>query len=279
MQAVLVLQVLIGFLKLTNACVQFELTQEVSVSDSAQVLTTYSGTHEAQLYSTCAPACLRDIRCNGFDICKDQQLCRTIRGWTPVIPGNVTAGECQRFQRTCQSGEYLERSNGTCVRYDYCDFENDPEPSCFLSESLADDFNWTRQTGPTGSFDTGPTSAARGSYYKYIETSDGLSIFTAKKAILESVRTFQDRTYCLTMYYHMYGNTTNTLTVRTQKGNNAAIDRWQRVGDHGNAWYRLSGLSLALDHETKIFIEATTGSSFTGDIAIDYVELWPFACP
>ena len=118
-----------------------------------------------------------------------------------------------------------------------------------------------------------------------------------------------DKTYCLTMYYHMYGDTTNTLTIRTQKGNNAAIDRWQRAGDHGNAWYRLSGLSLALDSETKviigyskyriwsgildrnwflwtlnrllfqIFIEATTGSSFTGDIAIDYVELWPFACP
>ena len=56
------------------------------------------------------------------------------------------------------------------------------------------------------------------------------------------------------MYYHMYGATTNTLTVRTQKGNNAAIDRWQRVGDHGNAWYRLSGLSLALDSETKVII-------------------------
>ena len=159
------------------------------------------------------------------------------------------------------------------------------------------------------------------------------------KAILESVRTFQgtstkilytqykrkcwikysfnfpflgliiDKTYCLTMYYHMYGDTTNTLTVRTQKGNNAAIDRWQRAGDHGNAWHRLSGLSLPLDPDTKvtfgyqniqiwrccqklvclninrfsfffqIFIEATKGSSYTGDIAIDYIELWPFACP
>ena len=63
---------------------------------------------------------------------------------------------------------------------------------------------------------------------------------------------FVDKTYCLTMYYHMYGDTTNTLTVRTQKGNNAAIDRWQRAGDHGNAWYRLSGLSLPLDPDTKV---------------------------
>ena len=103
-----------------------------------------------------------------------------------------------------------------------------------------------------------------------------------EKAILESVRTFQgtstkicihntkgnvekkysfnfpfhgliiDKTYCLTMYYHMYGDTTNTLTVRTQKGNNAATDRWQRAGDQGNAWYLLSGLSLPLDPDTKV---------------------------
>ena len=55
------------------------------------------------------------------------------------------------------------------------------------------------------------------------------------------------------MHYHMYGDTTNTLTVRTQKGNHTAVDRWQRAGDHGNDWYLLSGLSLALDHETKVF--------------------------
>ena len=52
----------------------------------------------------------------------------------------------------------------------------------------------------------------------------------------------------------MYGDTVSTLAVRTQKGNNAAIDRWHRDGDHGNAWYRLSGLSLALDSETKVII-------------------------
>ncbi|XP_022296041.2 MAM domain-containing glycosylphosphatidylinositol anchor protein 1-like [Crassostrea virginica] len=278
MHGVIVLQMLVfcGFLPLTKTCVPFDLTREVSVSDTVQVLSTHYGVSGEELYGVCARGCTMDIRCNAFDICKDQLLGRTIRGWTPLTPGNVSAGVCQRFQMKCHEGDYLYRPNGTCVSHGYCDFENDPEPSCFLSESLADQFDWTRHTGATSSTGTGPTSAARGSYYKYIETS---TIVLGQKAILESVRTFQDQTYCLTMYYHMYGDTTNTLTVRTQKGNNAAIDRWQRAGDHGNAWYRLSGLSLALDSETKIFIEATKGSSFTGDIAIDYVELWPFACP
>nr|XP_022296041.1 MAM and LDL-receptor class A domain-containing protein 1-like [Crassostrea virginica] len=266
-----------GFLPLTKTCVPFDLTREVSVSDNVQVLSTHYGVSQEELYGVCARKCTIDIRCNAFDICKDQLLGRTIRGWTPLTPGNVSAGVCQRFQMKCQGGDYLYRPNGTCVSHDYCDFENDPEPSCFLSESLNNDqFYWTRHTGATGSSGTGPTSAARESYYKYIETS---TTGIGQKAILESVRTFQDKTYCLTMYYHMYGDTVSTLAVRTQKGKNAAIDRWQRAGDHGNAWYRLSGLSLALDSETKIFIEATKGSSFTGDIAIDYVELWPFACP
>ena len=40
-------------------------------------------------------------------------------------------------------------------------------------------------------------------------------------------------------------------------------------------WYVWKSTCLIL----QIFIEATTGSSVTGEIAIDYVELWPLACP
>ena len=48
--------------------------------------------------------------------------------------------------------------------------------------------SYFHQQGATGSIDTGPTLAARGSYYKYIETS---ATMLGEKAILESVRTFQ----------------------------------------------------------------------------------------
>ena len=100
MHGVIVLQMLVfcGFLPLTKTCVQFDLTREVSVSDTVQVLSTHYGVSQEELYGVCARGCTIDIRCNAFDICNDQLLCRTIRGWTPVTPGNVSAGVCQRFQ-------------------------------------------------------------------------------------------------------------------------------------------------------------------------------------
>eukprot|EP00105_Crassostrea_gigas_P034978 XP_019919126.1 PREDICTED: MAM domain-containing glycosylphosphatidylinositol anchor protein 1-like [Crassostrea gigas] len=81
------------------------------------------------------------------------------------------------------------------------------------------------------------------------------------------------------MYYHMYGSYINTLTIRTQKGNNTAIDRWKLAGNQGDAWHHLSGVNLPLDSQSKIIIEATKGANYEGDIAIDSIELMPFACP
>lgn len=184
----------------------------------------------------------------------------------------------------CQDGYFYDRQNESCLQHYYCDFESNSESACFLSESLSDEFDWTIHTGSTRSTGTGPTSAYHGLHYKYIETSTrgtrlDVSMYLRQRAILESSMAFQAKTYCLTMYYHMYGDTINTLTIRTQKGNNATIDRWKMSGNQGNVWHHLSGVNLPLDFQTKIIMEATKGSSFTGDTAIDYVELWLFACP
>uniref|UniRef100_A0A8W8LTG9 MAM domain-containing protein n=1 Tax=Magallana gigas TaxID=29159 RepID=A0A8W8LTG9_MAGGI len=138
------------------------------------------------------------------------------------------------------------------------------------------------QMNSTPSFNTGPSSAVNGSYYKYIETSRGEgypTFISGQRAILESFIKFSDITYCLAMYYHMYGGYINTLTIRTQKGNNTAIDRWILSGNQGDAWHHLSGVNLPLDSQSKIIIEATKGAYYEGDIAIDSIELLPFACP
>lgn len=63
--------------------------------------------------------------------------------------------------------------------------------------------------------------------------------------------------------------------------------KWMRQIPH---FHQVSSCTVLLDSITEltinvfssvfqIIIEATKGSSFTGDTAIDYVELWPFACP
>eukprot|EP00105_Crassostrea_gigas_P044337 XP_019928485.1 PREDICTED: MAM domain-containing glycosylphosphatidylinositol anchor protein 1-like [Crassostrea gigas] len=81
------------------------------------------------------------------------------------------------------------------------------------------------------------------------------------------------------MYYHMYGGYINTLTIRTQKGNNTAIDHWKLSGNQGDAWHHLSGVTLSLDSPKKIIIEATKGANYEGDIAIDSIKLLPLAGP
>ncbi|XP_034308318.2 MAM domain-containing glycosylphosphatidylinositol anchor protein 1-like [Magallana gigas] len=270
------LQLMVGFSELIHGCIQFDFSSEVSFSDNAQVIGTYPGSSKDELFGICASRCTNDIRCNAIDICSENLKCKLIRGWTPLTTESTSEGVCQRFQMNCQDGYFFDRQNESCIQHDICDFESDPESTCFLPASPSSNFVWTRKSGSTPSSSTGPTAAYRGMYYKYIETTSGSA---GDKAILQSSRAFQVKTYCLTMYYHMYGATINTLTIRTQRGNSAAIDRWTLSGNQGDVWHHLSGVNVPLDSQTKIIIEATKGSSFTGDIAIDYVELWPFACP
>nr|XP_034308344.1 MAM domain-containing glycosylphosphatidylinositol anchor protein 1-like [Crassostrea gigas] len=257
-----------------RSCVKFEFAQELPPSESIQVIFNYSAVSRTELFGVCVPRCMKDIRCNAFDICNGE--CRTIRGWLPIYTDSGSGDLCERHQIKCQDGYFFDRQNESCIQHDICNFESVPESTCFLSAGPSSNIAWTRKSGSTPSSSTGPTAAHRGLYYKFIETSSGAF---GDKAILESSRAFQVKTYCLTMYYHMYGATINTLTIRTQKGNSAAIDHWTLSGNQGDVWHHLSGVNLPLDSQTKIIVEATKGSSITGDIAIDYVELWPFACP
>ena len=52
-----------------------------------------------------------------------------------------------------------------------CSFESSQESLCGMSQSTDDDFDWTRQTGATPSSETGPSKAADGDFYIFIEAS------------------------------------------------------------------------------------------------------------
>nr|XP_034308331.1 MAM domain-containing glycosylphosphatidylinositol anchor protein 1 isoform X1 [Crassostrea gigas] len=277
------LPLIVRFIELINGCIQFKSSREVSFLDNSQMIGTYQGSSKQGLFGVCAPRCNNDIRCNAIDICSENLKCKLISGRTPLTPGNVSEEVCKRFQmQGCPDGYFFDRKENICIAHNYCNFESDPELTCFLSESLSDEFNWTIHANSTPSFNTGPSSAVNGSYYKYIETSRGegyRTYISGQRAILESFMKFSDITYCLAMYYHMYGGYINTLTIRTQKGNNTAIDRWKLSGNQGDAWHHLSGVNLPLDSQTKIIIEATKGAYYEGDIAIDSIELLPLACP
>ncbi|XP_034308335.2 uncharacterized protein [Magallana gigas] len=153
----------------SGSCVLFELAQEVSPTESIQVISNYSAASRTELFGICAPRCMKDIRCNAFDICNGE--CRTIRGWLPVYTDSGSGNVCERHQIDCDAGYYYDRQTERCVRHYYCDFELVTETSCFLSESHADNADWTRHTGTTPYSNTGPSSAKFGSYYKYLQSA------------------------------------------------------------------------------------------------------------
>ena len=53
-----------------------------------------------------------------------------------------------------------------------CGFEDDSNPICDAAQPVGtDDFDWQRHSGGTGSSGTGPSGAAVGDWYLYVEAS------------------------------------------------------------------------------------------------------------
>ena len=72
-------------------------------------------------------------------------------------------------------------------------------------QSTSDDFNWTINSGGTGSSNTGPSSAYEGNYYFYIEASS--PNYSYKTATIESpcFDLSNENQAFFNFNYHMYG--------------------------------------------------------------------------
>ncbi|KAJ7394106.1 Chymotrypsin-like elastase member 3B [Desmophyllum pertusum] len=154
-------------------------------------------------------------------------------------------------------------SRGDAIDGD-CDFEKD---LCNWSQAKNDKFDWTRRSGRTPSSFTGPSSAKKGSYYIYIETS--IPRRPGDKAVL-TLQGANSKSVCLTFYYHMYGSTIRTLSV-----SNKRKVLWSMTGKQGNSWKKAE-VSISGAYDLKI--EGVRGTSFTGDIAIDDLSVADGSC-
>lgn len=140
-----------------------------------------------------------------------------------------------------------------------------------------DDFDWSRNSGETKSSNTGPLSAAEGSFYIYTEANGNES---SKMAILESP--FIDIASLtnpqLRFSYHMYGSFMGTLRVQVSNDRGATwlTDIWSKSGDQGNNWYPanidLSPYNTGTDYFMIRFI-GVTGNNYLSDMAIDNVVI------
>ena len=118
-----------------------------------------------------------------------------------------------------------------------CTFEQN---FCSWTQSLADNFNWTRQQGASPSLQTGPdsdhTTGGSQGYYVFIETS--VPRKPNETAQLVSAMIPATRLKCLGFWYHMYGAHVDTLNVYTKVAAGLGNPVWTRSGTRGDKWWQ-----------------------------------------
>ena len=109
------------------------------------------------------------------------------------------------------------------------------------TQNGADDLNWSQRSNNTPSNNTGPSGAASGTYYYYIEASGSGTGYPNKVAILESpcFDLSGESTATFSFQYHMYGNNVGSLTVQgTSDGTN-----WSNLWTFA-AWCKPNNMKL-----------------------------------
>ena len=143
-----------------------------------------------------------------------------------------------------------------------------------------DDGNWVRNSGSTPSNTTGPSSAANGSFYMFLEASTNNSpgqIGPNATAILVSpcFDLTAETAAVFTFQNHLYGTNIGTLSleVSTDEGK-SWTSIWNLSGNQGNQWNQASvDLASYTGQSITLRFVGTTGSSWRSDIAIDNLEL------
>ncbi len=138
-------------------------------------------------------------------------------------------------------------------------------------QSLDDDKNWIRKTGPSSSYGTGPSSAYDDNYYLYTES------YIHKKSGLYGLFSFENiENPQLSFWYNMHGQKMGELIVQiSDDGGNIWHDVWSEEGEHGIAWYHAIVDLSNYANQSSIIIRfwSISGYSYTTDIAIDLVEV------
>ena len=139
-----------------------------------------------------------------------------------------------------------------------------------------DNREWLRDSLGTPSSGTGPATGANSTaYYLYLETSSGQAYYTGDSAILLSP-SISDLNIHLVFQYHMYGADIGTLSVDVLSEGSWINDVWSLSGQQqlsNNAAWSTVDVDLSEYSVSQIRFRATAAGGFTGDMAIDSVEI------
>lgn len=160
-----------------------------------------------------------------------------------------------------------------------CFLENLSRPASQIASILDTQFDWTQgQTGSTPSSETGPSGASSGQGYAFIEAS--YPRVEGDQAVLRTSNTFLGTIpHCLTFDYHMFGSTygMGELIVYSSNNNSDVTTLFKREGDQGDQWIPAT-VEVPTAGGLVIYFEATRGSSYRSDIAMDNVKIEQGSC-
>ncbi|MBN3035569.1 MAG: hypothetical protein JW861_08275, partial [Bacteroidales bacterium] len=142
-------------------------------------------------------------------------------------------------------------------------------------QSTDDDFDWTRNTGPTPTPETGPPTACEGDYYLYTESS--YPNYPGKSAGLYADFNFSQWVQpSLSFWYHMYGTSMGTLKVQASTDSGVTwSELWSMAGNQGDQWQQATVNLSACSYQYHVRMRflGTTGEGYLSDMAIDFVEV------
>jgi len=141
-----------------------------------------------------------------------------------------------------------------------------------------DDFDWTIQEGGTPTSGTGPSGAAVGSKYAYMEVSP---FYPTKVAVLLGgcfdFTSIPGPT--LSFQYHMFGPFIGTLTLSASMDEGATwMDVWTQTGPAGvdewqTATIEFTDIFAVRGERTLLRFLGVSSFGYTGDIAIDDISI------
>ncbi|XP_063956551.1 MAM and LDL-receptor class A domain-containing protein 1-like [Lytechinus pictus] len=154
-----------------------------------------------------------------------------------------------------------------------CDFEGG---LCSFTQDSTDDFDWTRNSGPTNTANTGPdddhthagSSTIAGSYM-YTE-ADSTSIGQSAR-LNSALFTPITSDSCLTFWYHMHGEQVGIFNVLLASGS-AETMIWTRSGTQGDQWL-VARVPVSGTAPVSVIFEGIMTGDPRSDFALDDILL------
>ena len=138
--------------------------------------------------------------------------------------------------------------------------------------------DWRLDAGGTTSSSTGPSAdynpGTSTGYYLYTES--GSPCYGTVCNLESPYIDLNTYNYQLDFAYHMYGAAMGSLSIDVWQDTVWVLDVWTMAGTQGNQWNTASvNLSTFTGDSTKVRFRGVTGTSYTSDMAIDDISLFP----